>query len=370
MNKVYYISKGAVKQSRRQYGPNPYEMTLGRDAAIMECRDNLSSVPSIMYNFVAINQLMSVPKDSIVDVVAVVRAAEEPATIIAKTTQKQLTKRNVTLADQTGCSVSLTLWNQDATGFPDDKVGQIVAIKGTRTSDFGGVTLNGGTLQFNPDIPEAHVLRGWFDSQGGAASFSSLSEGRSGGASSGPRRFIDDIRAMHLGTGEQPDFFQVQAAVMLIKSDSKIMYPGCPEPNCKHKVTDMGPNQWHCEHCQKTFPNCLQRYCLGFSIVDMTGLTWVSSFHEVGCDIMGVTADELDAWRSTNPEAFDAALQAAHHRRFIFTLRAKQETYNDDTRVKINVLRVAPVDPVKESASLIGEIRKLMSAPVAQQMAY
>ena len=44
------------------------------------------------------------------------------------------------------------------------------------------------TLQINPDIPEAHALRGWYD-QGGCSSVNDLSSGGStadtvGGASS------------------------------------------------------------------------------------------------------------------------------------------------------------------------------------------
>ena len=46
----------------------------------------------------------------------------------------------------------------DPTGCP------VVAVKGVKVSDFNGVSLsvlNSSVVSLNPDIPEAHQLRGW-----------------------------------------------------------------------------------------------------------------------------------------------------------------------------------------------------------------
>jgi len=66
-----------------------------------------------------------------------------------------------------------------------------VLLKGGKISDYNGRTMSvlvSSTLQINPDIPEAHALRGWYD-QGGCSSVNDLSSGSStagavGGASS------------------------------------------------------------------------------------------------------------------------------------------------------------------------------------------
>ena len=45
----------------------------------------------------------------------------------------------------------------------------VIAVKGAIVKDFGGrtlSTLSSSSIQINPDIPEAHLLRGWFDQSG------------------------------------------------------------------------------------------------------------------------------------------------------------------------------------------------------------
>ena len=66
-----------------------------------------------------------------------------------------------------------------------------MAIKGAKVSDFGGrslSTLMSSVLMLNPDIPEAHSLRGWFDSVGKNEESQSISAGQRG---------LEDV-SMHL----------------------------------------------------------------------------------------------------------------------------------------------------------------------------
>ena len=51
-------------------------------------------------------------------------------------------------------------------------------------SDYNGVSLsfiNSTVVQVNPDLPQCHELRGWYDSEGNSASTTSLTQGRSEG---------------------------------------------------------------------------------------------------------------------------------------------------------------------------------------------
>lgn len=83
--------------------------------------------------------------------------------ITTKATQKQLKKREVTICDRSGFACRVTLWGKSAESWEDSDHG-VVAIKGARVGDFGGRTLSmggGSTMSIDPDIPEAHTLRGW-----------------------------------------------------------------------------------------------------------------------------------------------------------------------------------------------------------------
>jgi replication factor A1 len=67
------------------------------------------------------------------------------------------------LVDQSGQSVRLTLWGKQAENFSDESQ-PVVAFKGVKVGDFGGRSLSmfsSATMSVNPDIPEAHGLRGW-----------------------------------------------------------------------------------------------------------------------------------------------------------------------------------------------------------------
>lgn len=84
--------------------------------------------------------------------------------------------------DRSGKVVTLTLWGAEAEGF-DGSGCPVLAIKGCKVSDFGGRSLStqfSSLLNIDPDIPEAHQLRGWFDSVGKGEEVTSISNQRAG----------------------------------------------------------------------------------------------------------------------------------------------------------------------------------------------
>jgi replication factor A1 len=69
----------------------------------------------------------------------------------------------LTLVDQSGQSIRLTLWGKQAEAF-DHQDEPVIAFKGVKVGDFGGRSLSmfsNATMTVEPDIPEAHQLRGW-----------------------------------------------------------------------------------------------------------------------------------------------------------------------------------------------------------------
>ncbi len=75
----------------------------------------------------------------------------------------QLTKRELTLVDRSGVSIRMTLWGQQAEQYNEPEQA-VIAFKGVRVGDFNGRSLSmvgSSVMTSNPDMPEAHVLRGW-----------------------------------------------------------------------------------------------------------------------------------------------------------------------------------------------------------------
>jgi replication factor A1 len=65
--------------------------------------------------------------------------------------------------DRSGQSVRLTLWGKQAENFEHNDE-PVIAFKGVKVGDFGGRSLSmfsNATMSVNPDIPDAHALRGW-----------------------------------------------------------------------------------------------------------------------------------------------------------------------------------------------------------------
>jgi replication factor A1 len=91
--------------------------------------------------------------------------------------------------------VTLTLWGTQAEEF-DGSTNPVVAVKNGRISEYGGgksvSLLQSSVLQINPDTPQAHKLRGWFDSVGATQEQENIS-GRTGVAGSGESLFLSAL---------------------------------------------------------------------------------------------------------------------------------------------------------------------------------
>lgn len=145
IDKVYYISQAQLKAANKQYTSikNDYEMTFSQNTTVIPCHDDTSNIPSITFNFVPINQLINLEKDSIIDIIGVVKSANDVRVILSKTTNKELRMREVQMVDSTNTEVNLTLWGKTGEEF-DASSQPVVALKGVKLSDFGGRSL--GTI--------------------------------------------------------------------------------------------------------------------------------------------------------------------------------------------------------------------------------
>ncbi len=173
-------------------------------------------------------------------------------------------------------------------------------------------------MHVDPDIPEAHALRGWYDAAPSDQKFQSHTGSMpSGGGVAFDRaeiRNLNDVKVSELGMFDKPDYFSARATVMHIKSDN-ISYPACPTQGCGKKVLQMG-DSWRCEKCDKSYPKpeyryvaavkiaCpgslteallfhLHRYTVAMAVSDYSGQAWFQGFNDVGQLMFGMSADEL-----------------------------------------------------------------------------
>ena len=134
--------------------------------------------------------------------------------------------------------------------------------------------MSSSIMEINPDIPEAHALRGWFDAGGSSGEFhSQTSSNFTGGAVTFNRdevRFFNDIRESELGMhGDKPEYFAARGTVMHVKAEN-LAYPACHTEKCNKKVIEQHDG-WRCEKCDRSWEKpsyrsvtFLVRECLGF----------------------------------------------------------------------------------------------------------
>jgi len=267
----------------------------------------------------------------------VLKDVGETSQITSKSTGKPYDKREITLVDNTGFSVRLTIWGATANNFnvaPES----VVAFKGVKVSDFGGRSLSllsSGSMTVDPDIGEAHKLRGWYDAQGRSENFTShasLSGATNSSTKNDRFKTIAQVREEQLGMSEKPDYFSLKATVIYIKQDSTWCYPACLSENCNKKVTETDPGQWRCEMCDKTHPKPEYRFIMPISVSDHTGQLWLSCFDETGRTIMGTTADQLMQLREDDQAAVGEIFQGANCQTWSFRCRAKIDNFGDQQR--------------------------------------
>ena len=339
---VYYISTPCrVTIAKKQFSnlSNDYELSFERDTVVEKAEDP-DSVPKVQYNFTNISDLEKVQKDATVDTIGILESVGEVQEITSKNTGKPYQKRELNLVDDTHFSVRLTIWGNTAQSF-DATPESVVAFKGLKVGDFGGRSLSllsSGSVAVDPDIDEAYKLKGLYDAQGRTDKYTSHAETMgSTGASTRQQNYktISQVREEQLGMGEEATYFALKAIVVFVKSDTGFSYPGCrtSEPQkCNKKVTEVDPGQWRCEKCDRTWDRPEYRYIMSVNVQDYTGQLWLSCFDEVGRQLIGASADEMQEMRENEDPKFQERVQDANCNLWVFRVRAKMDTYNDQQR--------------------------------------
>jgi replication factor A1 len=378
---VYFISKARVNIARKKFTnlANDYEITFERDTQVAECTD-APDVPDVKFSFVPLDALDGIEPKQTCDVIAVVQHVADLSEIVSKASQKPITKRELTLVDQSNMSVRLTLWGKTAEAYgtpsgqpgcaPDDH--PIIAFKSVSVGDFGGRSLSmfsTSTMHVNPDVPEAHSLRGWYDAEGattGTNNFKTYTSAGMGGAGAGTdnynreRKTIQQAISENLGHNEKPDYFNFKGTVIFIKNDN-LFYAACPKEGCNKKIMQESENSWRCEKCDMTYEAPQYRYILQANVQDHTGSMWINGFNEIGEQMIGVPAGQLAKLKDAGEDStMNETLERANGQIWLFNVRAKQDTFNDVPRVRYTVTKMTPIDFAREGLELAAAIKKIL----------
>ncbi|KAK6639757.1 hypothetical protein RUM43_008032 [Polyplax serrata] len=346
LNKVYLVSNCSVKPANKRFTQADYEMTFHDDSVVQPCDDDVG-VPTAIYNFVPLNKLADMSVDSVVDVIGVAKQASDVQIITARSTGRELKKREVVLVDPSGISVTLTLWGNDAIEF-NCTGNPVVAIKGARINEFmGGKSLSvqmNSTFLKDPDVDEAHKLRGWWSAGGSNEEHSSISnKGVSGSGSNTNFVLLGDLTSRGLGLADKADYFSDVVTVLMAKQENCI-YKACPVEDCKKKIIDLNNGVYRCEKCNREHTTFKYRMLLSAQVSDFTGSSWVTLFHEEAQKLLGVDAEVIGSMIDENNDAYKDYFTNINFKQFQMKFRTKMESYNDEKRLKTTVVSLEPLD--------------------------
>ncbi|KAL7487194.1 hypothetical protein ACHAW6_012791 [Cyclotella cf. meneghiniana] len=369
--KVYNFSGGRLKVANMQYNTckSQFEITFDQNSEIH--LDNDGGDIQETYEFKKIADLEHMEPNSYVDILGVVKHVGEVSTIIAKKSGKEMIKCELTVEDDSHADVRLTLWGQAAQNAPGTFANcPVVAFKKARLGDFGGRSLSGGNPSLNPCIPQTNQLAQWWALNGNKTQSRSLSSG--GGGVGGrdsfdQRKEVRSIKEEHMGNNEKPDYLNFKATFNFIKREKQggddsggCWYTACAnsgEP-CKNmfKATQTSDGNWHCDKCQQTYPNCVRRFIISACVADDTATTWVSLYNEQAETLFeGVTADQLyqNFIETNDKDLYNSTFLKSTYTEWVMTCKVKQELVGDETRTKTSIVRMSPVDYVKESRNIL-----------------
>ncbi|XP_075977979.1 replication protein A 70 [Anticarsia gemmatalis] len=369
IDKVYYISRCQLKTANKQYTSlkNDYEMTFTANTVVAECMDDDSSMPTVKYDFMPINDIGGKSPDTLLDVVGVCKSAADLHELTAKNTGKLLKKREVTLVDNSGGAIVLTMWGDEAERF-EGTTHPVIAVKGARLAEFNGSKslscLASTMIRMNPDLPEAHKLRGWYDNGGADMEIVNISA-RAGGYSGGSNEWItfSDAEARQLGSGDKGDYFSLLGVLTLTYSDNAV-YKACPQEQCNKKLVDNENGTFRCEKCNREYPNYKYRILLAANVSDPTGDQRVTAFNESAEMMLGLKAEEIGRMFEYDKTAYTQAFEEIKFKTFVFKFRTKMETYNDEARLKTTVMNLQPIDYKDANAKLIANIKSMTGIEV------
>jgi len=368
IGKVFYITSGNLKAANKQYSNlnNDYELTFRDTTEVHPCTEEseLANIPTLSFNFCQIGQLNASLKDTTVDIIGVVKSATDVATITSSKTGKELIKRDLVVVDKSLTEVNLTLWGTTAEKF-EAEGNPVVAIKGARVSDYNGVSLSSlssSVVQVNPDLPQSHQLKGWYESEGASAATSSLTTtgSRSGAADNSSIKTFGETKKENLGmNSDKPEYYSNTGYVSLITKD-KALYMACANMNdgksCNKKVQDQGDGTYRCEKCSSNSPTFNWRLILNMSMADCTDNQWINCFQETAESMLGMSSEDLGNLFVNDRAQYDSVFSAATFKRWIIRVRCKQDFYNDDQRVRHSLYSATPLSYPEYIKKMIADL--------------
>eukprot|EP00930_Biecheleria_cincta_P038742 TRINITY_DN2661_c0_g1_i2.p1 TRINITY_DN2661_c0_g1~~TRINITY_DN2661_c0_g1_i2.p1 ORF type:complete len:791 (+),score=137.13 TRINITY_DN2661_c0_g1_i2:57-2375(+) len=398
---VLTFQKGQIKAANKRFDRGDYVLIF-EESSVIETVAEDHAIPAVTYDFKPLCAISELDNETHVDIKAVIYAVSEPFTFTAKTSQREMTKREIGLWDPSGpdgfTTQELTVWGDSALG-DRYQVGTVVFLKRARVGEWNGAKSLSSPVQLdlNPDQPEAFDLQRRFQEHQMTSPITARASNRSSFNGSGTRQTLEacleeDIHLTAPGStqvggpndGRSIHRHNVMATFSLLDGNRGPFYPSCPAEvpsnrpapsqgqavqmrSCNKKVNQESDGSWHCQ-AGHTCQEPVFRYLFRLNILDHTGSMEVNVYDDVARKLMGCGAGEYvpiyEAGQAGGEQ--EARLKQINRRlewkRCAMRLRAQKEFFQETERVRYSVDEAAAVPLAKEARSLLAEVQASLAA--------
>jgi len=379
VGKCYSFSRGAVRIANRQYNTcdHRYEITFDKLAQIEEAEDD-NQIETVKLSITNLKSVETRTLPCSVDLCGVVTSANSVFTVTSKE-GKELLKRDITIADDTASSITVTIWGDRAK--QEDSVFQgnpVVCLKGVVIKEWNGgrsgSLSEGGMLVFRSAAPEAKRVEEWWSGGGKAQSLTALSKAFGGGSSraaNAKQLDLSELRRASEQVLHQPETYSVFCRLALVQMQKRgepqpLYYMACQELRdgkslpCNRRVDSSG----FCAACNRA-GKAAPRFNLRCRFSDAGDNAWITTFHEAAQEVVGLTSEQAQGIEQSEAgrEALEGAIMSKYfHRPLQVTLRAKLDTYNGEMRSNVTCVDARPVSYGERGRALLKELREFIAA--------
>nr|QDO16250.1 replication protein A 70 kDa DNA-binding subunit [Lingulodinium polyedra]QDO16251.1 replication protein A 70 kDa DNA-binding subunit [Lingulodinium polyedra] len=386
--RVYSFSRGTLKVGNPRFDRGKYVITFEEYSAIEPLEDD-GTIPGVRYDFRPLVDIESLEVNTLVDVRAVVYSSQEAYTFTSKKSNREMTKREVGLWDDSGPSgasyVDMTFWGEMALS-SSLEVGSVIFAKSARISEYNGVKGLNSPAVYELDLPdpEGRALRARFEEHRKANPLPVRARGNAG-----VRKSLAECREedLHLGLPPPPGqpfdptgprsvhTHLVLATVTHLPLDRMPCYPSCPElvdgfratgaqaekRACSKKVSQEGVDTWACaagHACQRP----VYRYICRVGVADHSGSLEVQLYDDVAKRLFACEAEEYARLWDAREEDRESARRVEEiggrllWRRVCLRLTAKKEVWQEEERVRYGVNEGSALDLAKEARRMLAEV--------------
>nr|XP_040569640.1 LOW QUALITY PROTEIN: replication protein A 70 kDa DNA-binding subunit-like [Lepeophtheirus salmonis] len=378
----------AVKDRRYNSTGHNYEMGLTEHTVVVPVDDSSSDslkIPKLQIDITKLSDIADKVSNDVVNVVGIVVSFGSIQEISVSQGARTVLKRDMTLRDNSGecmggSTVNVTLWDAK-TNIDDGKIEvekKYYCFTNAKVSDWKGKSLSAGsgsTLIFDPDLPQAKLLYQWWNSSQQSVSnntFNSLSQDSNKSSGSTDKYFclseiVDEFKN-NVDDGKVGYYVLSAVYITEIKRD-KLMFKACE--TCHKKVSETTKNNTNgdqeisekvyiCRSCNTHSNHFIWRYILNVGLADFSGHNWATVFDLVAFKMFGgMHATDLNNIMENNFNEFNQHIHSCQYNRWWLKIKAKVETWQKATRLKLIVIDCEKVNNKSENERLQSETETL-----------